>query len=178
MADETVTRGLYGMFRDVLRDTTGRVTWDGGWRKNLIVTDCRRLLAGFMRGAPTGTLAIQGLQIGAGLAAWDISMPPPTPAQTALVDPFPFTEVRANLTFDYLTGAVVSPTPTNRLQIFASLGPGKPPWPDANHGSLTLREFGLAAQLDGVTTLINYVRHPAIVKDPTSTLDRTIWLVF
>ena len=26
--------------------------------------------------------------------------------------------------------------------------------------------------------LINYVTHPAIVKDPTSTLERTIWLVF
>ena len=25
---------------------------------------------------------------------------------------------------------------------------------------------------------INYVTHPAIVKDPTSTLERTIWLVF
>jgi len=179
MGDEPVTEGLHGMFRDVLRDARGRTTWDSGWRPNLIVTDCRRLLAGFVRGAPTTPLAIQGLQLGAGLAAWDtVPPPPPTPAQTALVDPFPFTEVRANLTFAYLTGAIVSATPTNRLQIFASLGPGKPPWPDANHGSLTLREFGLAAQLDGVPMLINYVRHPAIVKDPVSTLERTIWLVF
>jgi len=41
-----------------------------------------------------------------------------------------------------------------------------------------LREFGLIASLDGVPVLINYRTHPAIAKDPVSTLERTIWLVF
>jgi hypothetical protein len=53
-----------------------------------------------------------------------------------------------------------------------------PNWPDANHPTSTLREFGLAAQLNGVTVLINYRTHPAIAKDPASTLERTVWLVF
>jgi hypothetical protein len=173
---------LQGMYRDVLRDTAGRVTWDRGWQMNAIVTDCRRLLAGFMRGAPPGTLGIQGLQVGTGLAAWDQppGPPPPTAGQAALVDPHPFTVPVANLQIDFLdlTTDSVSAAPTNRLQIVASLGPGVPSWPDSDHATSTLREFGLVGQLNGATVLINYVTHPAIVKDPTSTLERTIWLVF
>jgi hypothetical protein len=42
----------------------------------------------------------------------------------------------------------------------------------------TLREFGLVGKLGGSTVLINEVRHAAIVKDPESTLVRTIQLVF
>ena len=95
-----------------------------------------------------------------------------------MADGHPFTVPRASLTFNYLNAGVISPTPTNELQIFASLGPGTPPWPDAFHASVTLREFGLAGHLDGATALVNYVRHPAIVKDPGSTLERTVWLVF
>jgi hypothetical protein len=172
--------GLHGMFHDVMRDGQGRVTWESGWQQNAIVDDCRRLLAGFVRGAPTGAIGIVGLQVGAGLAAWD-QPPGPPPAgsgQVALVDPNPFTEPRSNLQMNYLVGAAVSGTPTNRLQIVATLGPGVPLWPDANHATATLREFGLIAQLNGSTVLINYRTHPAIPKDPSSTLERTIWLVF
>jgi hypothetical protein len=176
---ETVTEGLHGIYRDVLRDAAGRVAWDRGWRENTIVGDCRRLLAAFMRGAPVGAVGIQGLQVGAGLDAWDQppGAPPPHPGITALVDPQPFTVPRASLQFDFLSGGVVSGTPTNRLQIKASLGPNVPTWPDANHASGTLREFGLVGELDGTTVLLNYVIHPAIPKDPASTLERTIWLV-
>ena len=177
---EAVAEGLHGMFRDVLRDERGIVTWDSGWQKNAIVGDCRRLLAGFMRGAPTTTQGIQGLRVGAGLPAWDSppGPPPPTPAQTALVDPNSHLIPRAQLQIDYLVGAAVSPTPTNSIQIVANLGPGVPPWPDANHTTATLREFGLVANLDGTPILLNYRTHLAIVKAPASTLDRTIWLVF
>jgi hypothetical protein len=179
---DIVVANLQGMYRDVLRDAAGRVTWDRGWQKNAIVTDCRRLLAGFMRGSPTGAVGIQGLQVGIGLPAWDQppGPPPPSAGQVALVDPHPFTVLAADLQIDFLnlTTDSVSPEPTNRLQIVASLGPGVPSWPDADHATSTLREFGLVGQLDGATVLINYVTHPAIVKDPTSTLERTIWLVF
>ncbi len=171
---------LKGVFRDVLRDGDGNVIWDSGIRSNAIVDDCRRLLAGFMRGAPTGSIGIQGLRVGAGDPAWD-AMPAPPPAsttQTALVDPAPFLLPLVDLQLDYLTGGVVSATPTNNLQIVASLAPGVPPWPDAAHTTATLREFGLVAELDGSPVLIDYVTHPAIAKDPLSTLDRTIWLVF
>jgi len=179
MKAEQATVNLHGMYRDVLRDRHGRVIWDRGWHKNVIVVDCRRLLAGFMRGAPT-TLGIQGLQVGQGLAAWDSppGPPTPTPGQTALVDPAPHTEPVANLQIDYLDGGVVTATPTHRVQIVATLGPGVPAWPDGDHPTSTLREFGLFGELDGAEVLINYVIHPAIVKDPASTLERTIRLVF
>ncbi len=153
---EATTLHLYGMYHDVLRDPHGTAIWDSGWRKNTIVVDCRRLLAGL-----TGP-------------------PLPDGTQTALVDHNPFTVPRASLQINYLTGtgSTVSGTPTNRIQIVAQLGPNVPTWPDANHPVSTLREFGLVGQLDSTTVLINYVRHLAIVKDPASTLVRTIWLVF
>jgi hypothetical protein len=54
-----------------------------------------------------------------------------------------------------------------------------PNWPgDSHHTVGTLREFGLVGQIDGVKALLNEVRHVAIPKDPTSTLVRTIQLVF
>lgn len=172
---------LRGMYRDVLRDTQGRVICDRGWHSNAIVTDCRRLLAGFMLGENT-TLGIQGIRLGAGNPAWDQppGTPPSTPAQTQLVDPNPHFVPSNDLQLNYLIPDTDSETanPTNRLQIFASLGPNVPPWPDANHPSSTLREFGLVGQLAGEEILINYVTHPAIPKDPASTLERTIWLVF
>jgi hypothetical protein len=171
--------GLVGFYRDLLRDPGGRVRWDSGARKNVIVGDCRRLLAGFMRGAPTTVAGIVGIKVGAGLANWDqVGPPPPSPTTTALVDPNPLVVPVANLTLNYLTGANVSGLPTNRLQVVATLAPGVPPWPDAHHVDATLREFGLFGRLDGADVLIDYVTHPAIIKDPASTLDRTVWLVF
>jgi hypothetical protein len=177
-----VTDGLRGMFSDELIDAGGRVYWQSGWRKNTIVVDCRRLLASFMHGAPVAAAGIQGLNVGAGLAAWDNppGPPPPGPTQANLVDGFPFTVLPPDLAIDFLDPATgnISVTPTNRIQIVATLGPGKPTWPDLHHPTITLREFGLVGQLAGNPVLINYVTHPAIVKDPTSTLKRTIWLVF
>lgn len=173
---ELVTVNLRGMYRDVLRDAAGRVIWESERKRNMIVADCRRLLAGFMRGAPSAA-GIQGLRVGDGLVAWDLppGPPPPNPAQTALVGPNQFPAPLASLQIDFLELAseTVSANPTSRVRIIATLGPGAPPWPTP-----TLREFGLVGQLDGNLVLINYVTHPAIVKDPTSTLERTIWLVF
>lgn len=168
-----------GMYRDVLRDANGRVAWDRGWARNAILADCRRLLAALLGGTPGGTLGIQGLAVGAGLAAWD-QVPPPQPTgnETGLADPAPFVLPGASLSFTFMDGPVPSATPTNRLQIVATLGPNVPPWPDGNHASGNLREFGLMGQLDGAPTQINLVRHPVVAKDPASTLERTIWLVF
>jgi hypothetical protein len=181
IVDERPAAGLYGQFRDVLWDATGGPVWDRGWVRNAIVVDCRRLLAGFLRGAPTATQGILGLQVGAGSPSWDTAgTPAPTPSQAALVDAQPFMVPRAQLQLDFIdpaTGAV-STQPTGTLQVKAVLGPGLPSWPDANHPTGTLREFGLAAQLNGTTVLINYRTHPAIAKDPASTLERTVWLVF
>jgi hypothetical protein len=175
---ETLDGGLRGFYRDVLRGSDGHALWDRGWQKNAIVTSCHSLLAGFMAGAPTTAAGIQGLLLGQGLDAWDVAGPPlATPAQTALVDPHPFLVPRTALQFSFLVGSTPSGEPTNRLQIVATAGPNVPNWPDANHASGNLREFALVAQLNGATTLVNYVTHPVIVKDPASTLTRTIWLV-
>jgi hypothetical protein len=178
---EDVTGKLRGMYCDVLRNAAGQVTWESGWRPNVIVVDCRRLLAGLMRSA-AGTLGIQGLQVGAGNPAWDqAGTPAANPNQTSLEDTQPHTQP---VTFDYVDEATGAPTgsPTRRLQIRAVLGTADPPWPEPGpnpaHPTRTLREFGLVGSLNGSTVLINYVRHPAIVKDPASTLERTIWLVF
>jgi hypothetical protein len=178
--EEIPTMGLRGSYRDVVHDATGRITWDSGWQKNTIVVDCRRLLAGFMKGE-ANTLGIRGLQFGAGSPAWDAGLPPPpSPAETTLVDRAPYEVPVAGLALDYLDPATgtVTLTPTHRLQIVATLGVNQPSWPDGNHVASTLREFGLIGQLGGTTVLINTVRHVAIPKDPVSTLVRTIQLVF
>ncbi|QXJ21262.1 hypothetical protein AGRA3207_002099 [Actinomadura graeca] len=170
---------IAGYYRDVLLDPGGGVAWDGGVRRNVIVADCRRLLTGFLHGAGTTAGGITGLQVGKGDPAWDRppGPPPATAGQAALVDRHPFTVPRASLRVDYLTGSTVTSAPTNRLQIVATLGPGVPAWPDADHTDATLREFGLVGVLDGATVLIDYVIHPAIPRDPASTLQRTVWLV-
>lgn len=180
MVSETPLQMLKGLYHDRLYNAEHQLIWDRGWCSNVIVIDCRRLLAGFMLGT-SNTLGIQGLQIGAGLEAWDdIALPRPQPSNTALVDPHPFTIARSDLDIEFLEPDSETPSnlPTNRVQIRATLGAGVPPWADANHVNSTLREFGLVARLNGTDVLINNVRHPAIAKDPTSTLERTIWLVF
>jgi hypothetical protein len=175
---ERPSAGLQGMYRDVLTAADGTVAWDRGWTRNTIVMDCHRLLAGFLHGGGV-SLGIQGLRVGQGLDSWDQNGPPlPTTSQVALVDPSPFLVTVDALQLDFLDAATVTATPTPKLQIKATLGPNVPPWPNNIHATANLREFGLVGQLNGKETLINYVTHPVIVKDPASTLTRTIWLVF
>jgi hypothetical protein len=174
---EHPTPVLEGHYRDVIRAPDGRVLEDRGWHHNAIVADCRRVLASFVGGEPA--LGIQGLSLGSGLNIWDTTPPgPPPPSETALEDPNPFLFPGSQLDIDFIDAGVVTATPTNRIQVFASIGPGTPPWPDANHVAANLREFGLVASLAGNPVLLNYVTHPLISKDPTSTLERTLWLVF
>ncbi len=174
---EHPTETIRGDYHDVIRDAYGRILEDRGWQHNAIVADCRRVLASFMGGAPA--LGIQGIALGSGLSAWDVGgPPPPAPTQIALVDPNPFIIPAAQLAIDFVDAGLVTATPTNRIQIVASAGPGIPSWPDGNHVAASLREFGLVGSLDGTPVLINYVTHPLISKDPTSTLERTLWLVF
>lgn len=168
---------LQGHYRDVIRGPDGGVIEDRGWHHNAIVIDCRRVLASFVGGQ--AALGIQGLALGSGLTAWDAAPPgPPSPTQTWLEDANAFIVPGTQLDIDFIDAGVVTATPTNRLQVFAAIGPGQPPWPDANHVAANLREFGLVASLAGNPVLLNYVTNPLISKDPTSTLERTLWLVF
>jgi hypothetical protein len=83
----------------------------------------------------------------------------------------------ANLTIDYLDSVdAVSVTPTNVIQVTATLGPGQPT--AATDPPFPLREFGLFGQLEGQPFMIDCVRHPLIDKDGSVTLERKIRLVF
>jgi hypothetical protein len=167
---------ILGIYRDRLIEPGGAVAGDSGWRKNMIVLQCRVLLASFLHNdAPLG---IQSLQVGRGDPAWDTAPPPlPDPATTThLVDPAPFTIAVGDLALQYLDdtdGVVVGPT--NRVQITATLGPnvpspaGSPPFP--------LREFGLFGKRGANPFMIDYVRHPLIQKDPAVTLERKVRLI-
>jgi hypothetical protein len=189
MPDSEEIVGLHGEFRDVVVDADGRVTYDSGWHHNAIVDDFRRLLAGFARGNPTTSSGIQGILVGAGNPTWDTAgTPSPATNQAALVDANPFLlklppppfPAGSSITFDYLdpTTNAVSPSPQRKLQVVVTLGANVPAWPDANHSSATLREFGLVGVLNGTQVLLNYRTHPAIARDPFSSLIRTIWLTF
>ncbi len=179
MRSEHPTHDVAGYVRDILRAADGTLLFDSGLQKNIVTDGGRRLLAGFLHGTGTTVQSIFALRVGAGDPAWDaIATPPPASTTTKLVDPQPYDHT--TLIFDYLDPGsdTVVATPTNKLQIRAQLGPHQPNWPDATHTSGTLREYGLVAKLNGTDTLVNYRTHAAIAKDPTSTLERTIWLVF
>lgn len=169
---------IEGIYSDRLIRSDGTVVFASGWRSNAIVLPCRVLLAGFMQNDATAQ-GVRSLQVGRGDASWD-SIPPPAfdpNATTKLTDAAPFVIGVTNLLFEYLnaTDAVVT-TPTNRLQITATLGPGEPA--AATDPPFPLREFGLFGQLNGVAQMIDYVRHPLIQKDGALTLERKVRLIF
>jgi hypothetical protein len=167
---------ILGIYRDRLLDDRGAVIRDSGWKKNLIVLRCRILLAAFLRN--DAALGIRSIQMGRGDPAWDTTPPAAAdPATTvALVDPNPVVIPVANLALQFLnqTDGVVA-TPTNRIQVTATLGPnqptptGAPPFP--------LREFGLFGELGGTPFMIDYIRHPLIEKDGAVTLERRVRLI-
>jgi len=173
---------IEGIYRDVLRGSTGEIIHDAGWKPNLIVLRCRELLAAFMKGDGAETpLGIQSLKLGRGDPSWDNVPPPPKPPETSiqLVDATPFVIPKNSLTLQYLSGNnEFSAVPTNRLEIVAVLGPGQPP-PQLNLPSpYPIREFGLFGKLKGVDYMIDYVRHPLIEKDAAVTLERRVQLIF
>jgi len=165
---------IKGIYRDRLLDAAGQVIFDSGWKSNLIVARCRVLLASFMNNEAAAR-GIQKLQVGQGLPEWDTTPPPaPDPNTTKLVDNAPFEIQLADLTIQYLneSDAVVQ-GPTNRLQIIVTLGPGKPPT-----DNYPLREFGLFGKLGNDFYMIDYIRHPLIVKSSSVTLERRVRLIF
>ena len=167
---------LKGIYRDCLRSPRGEVISDSGWRSNMIVLRCRTLLSGFLKNDTA--LGIQALQVGKGDPSWDTTPPPlPDPnTLNALTDAAPFEMPVAQLTLEYLDpNDNVIATPSNRLQITATLGPNVPPSPPA---PFPLREFGLFGSLGGTRYMIDYIRHPLIEKDATTTLERKVRLIF
>jgi hypothetical protein len=166
-----------GIYCDRLFDPAGQLISDSGWKSNVIVINCRVLLAGFMSGEATAR-GIQSLQVGRGRPEWDVTPPPaPSPSTTKLEDPAPFIIPRAALIFQYLNNSdAVVAGPTSRIQIVATLGPNQPS--PAADPPFPLREFGLFGELNSSPFMIDCVRHPLIEKSGAVTLERRLRLVF
>ena len=166
-----------GTYLDRLVERDGTVT-DFGWRSNIIVDQCRELLAAFMKGdRPRG---ITVLALGRGDASWDTATPPaPEATTTGLVDDSPvlFPVTRPELEIDYLddAGAIVRRL-TNRIQLTATLRPGS--FPIGAGDTFPLREFGLFGRIRRTDLMIDYVRHPVINIADDATFERRIRLVF
>jgi len=165
---------IKGIYRDRLLDAGGQLVFDSEWKKNLIVTNCRVLLAGFMRNE-VSVRGIRNLQVGQGDPSWDTTPPPAPPVTSnALVDNAPFVIPVANLNLQYLNDSdAIVPGPTSRIEITATLGPNQP-----SPGIYNLREFGLFGELNSQPFMIDYVRHPVIQKSGSFTLERRIRLIF
>ena len=168
---------IQGIYRDRLLDPAGRLIFDSGWRKNLIVLGCRVLLASFFKNEQKA-LGIQSMQVGRGSPEWDNTAPsPPDPNTTnKLVDENPISIPIGDLKIEYLDSADnVVTTASHRIQITATLGHGVPP---VGEPPLPLREFGLFGSLDEVPSMIDYIRHTRIDKDGAFSLERKVRLIF
>jgi hypothetical protein len=177
---------IEGIYRDVLRGPDRRPVFDSGWRPNMIVLRCRKLLAAFMKGdSAESPLGIQSLKFGRGDSAWDAAPPPkPDPDKiTQLTDANPFVIPKNALTLRYLNEQnEFSSAPTNRLEIVAVIGPGQPDPQLGLPSPYPIREFALFGQLtvgkDTLDYMIDYVRHPLIEKDSAVTMERRVQLIF
>lgn len=166
-----------GKYHDVLTRADGRRS-DFGWRSNIVVDQCRELLAAFMLGETA--LGIQNIRLGRGLPVWDSVPPGPNSAgTTTLVDAAPVTIAAASaamqLDFIDATGNVIA-APSHRIQVTLTLTPGS--LPIVAPAVYPLREFGLFGRLNGVDRMIDYVRHPVMNIGAGDTLTRRIRLVF
>jgi hypothetical protein len=164
-----------GKYRDVLCKVDGRCV-DFGWRSNIIVDQCRELLATFMLGG--SALGVRHLDLGRGQSIWDSVPPePPTAGMFALTDVAPVVINSGDLQLDYLDASgVVTALPQHRIQITLTLTPGM--LPISGDDVFPLREFALFGQLNGSDYMIDYVRHPVMNIAPDDTLVRRIRLVF
>lgn len=164
-----------GKYWDVIEKADGSLI-DYGWRSNIIVDQCRELLAAFMLGGTA--LGIQRLSLGRGEDAWD-GMPAPEPnaGTSSLTDASPVSISAGSLQLDFIdaTGGV-SATPTHRIEITLTLTPGT--LPISGDEVFPMREFALFGQLGGADCMIDYVRHPVMNIAADDTLTRRIRLVF
>lgn len=172
---------IKGIYRDRLLGPGGADLFDSGWRSNMIVLNCRVLIAGLLKGDGNETpLGIQSLKLGRGNPSWDNSPPasPDPETMTELVDKAPYEIPRSSLVLRYLTaGNEVANAPTNRLEVIATLGPGEPSGQNVP-SPYPLREFGLFGSLNNTDYMIDYIRHPLIEKDSAVTLERRVQLIF
>lgn len=178
----TIITSLKGIYRDITKDLHGSVVADSGWRSNRIVNNCRGLLAAFMKNDPEIQVnGIYCLKIGKGDVLWDENgAPSPLENDFQLIDPVPFViPLSDKLKITYLNDQEAEVSgPTSHLQITATLDANEPPPPDENISSYPLREFGLFGKIGDKDYMIDYIRHPVIHKDASTTLVRVVRLYF
>ena len=149
-----------------------------GWRANVVVDQCRDLLAAFIKGETT--FGIQRIDLGRGDSLWDSSIYTSPPASTAsLVDPG-FASIlasTADMSIEFIdpTGAVTA-TPSNRIEVTVNINGTSLP---LSAGEVfPLREFALVGRHDTADFMIDYVRHPVINIASGDVLVRKIRLTF
>jgi hypothetical protein len=182
---ENIGSSLKGIYRDIIKDRNNTIIYDSGWVPNKIVSNCRALLAAFMKNdAAKPATGIVRLKVGKGLETWDTDgAPVPDDAETGLVTPHPTFEIGVGaLDFVYLNASgAQQDDPTNLLQVTATLGKDQPPVAPGLT-SYPLREFGLFGEYNDGTQnheyMIDCIRHPLIEKDKTTTLIRVVRLYF
>jgi hypothetical protein len=178
---------IRGIYRDILTGPANQLLYDSGWHHNTIVDNGRILLAGLIK-QDTFT-GIHHLAVGRGDESWDAQWntdipPTSTPSDFDLVNPHEPPIDVGDMTLAYLDNQDnVVTTPTDRLQLTATLAAGYPPPPNPSQlKTYPLREFGLFGIFTsaGVETpyMINSVKHPVIHKDESATLTRIIRLSF
>jgi hypothetical protein len=166
-----------GKYRDQLQRANG-TAYDFGWRSNVVVNQCRQLLAAFMRGeAATG---IQFIALGRGNENWDDQAAPESDPNTdSLTDASPviISIADAAMQVDFINslGAVIADV-SQRIQVSVNLEPGSLPIIDDE--VFPLREFALFGRLGAEDYMIDYVRHPVMHIGAGDTLTRRIRLVF
>jgi hypothetical protein len=174
---ETMAQMIKGSYNDLLLDGHKRVRLDRGWRANLIVADCNRLLAALMKGQQ-GLGGILYLAVGQGLKQWDAALPQPQPADTRLLAEI----LRRPITTEEIifldSAGQPAGAPTGRLQISIQLTREN----FSANGFQPVREFGLfggnaTAESDS-GFMINHVIHPRIDITAGLTLCRTLRLDF
>lgn len=166
-----------GKYLDRLTRADGDVV-DYGWRPNVIVDQCRQLLAAFMQGQTAA--GIQRISLGRGDAGWDtLPYEAPVPSTSSLVDLSPHnisvTDAGMSISFLDIAGNTTSDV-HSRIEVSVTIdgdslpiGPGE---------TFPLREFALYGELNSSDYMIDYVRHGVIHIGQGDVLNRRIRLAF
>ena len=166
-----------GKYWDQLHRADGQVI-NFGWRSNVIVDQCRELLAAFMVGDTAS--GIQHISLGRGDEAWD-SLPYEAPvASTMSLEDTAAHNIAvtdAAMSLSYLDPAGATSTDVYP-RIEASITIEGSSLPILPTETFALREFALFGQLNGSDYMIDYVRHGVIHIGVGDTLTRRVRLVF
>ena len=166
-----------GKYRDCLIRANGEVT-DFGWRSNVVVDQCRELLAAFMLGGTA--LGIQYISLGRGDAIWDTQPYVAPPASTHDLQDTTAHQIAvtdAAMSIGYID-SMGNATGTAQPRIEVSVTIEGDSLPISAGETFPLREFALYGELNSTDYMIDYVRHGVIHIAQGDVLTRRIRLVF